>query len=291
MKFAYYPGCTAPGSAIEYEMSTQSVLGPLGLEFEEIPDWICCGATMAHTTDEGLAVALPARSLLNAKKMGGDLEVAAVCAACYNRLRTTNHEVQHRKDRRDSVARILGEEYSGDVRVLHLLDIIVNRVGTEELSKRVTKRLEGLRVASYYGCLLVRPPKVVAFDDPDEPRSMDRLVEAIGGEPVSWTHKTECCGGSFTLSRVSTMRRLVNEILSAARDAGAECIIAACPVCQPNLDLRQAEVERVYGERYGMPVFYFTQLLGIALGQSPEAVGLDKVMVDPRPLLSKKGLI
>ncbi|KPJ53521.1 hypothetical protein AMJ39_04365 [candidate division TA06 bacterium DG_24] len=291
MRFAYFPGCTAPGSAIEFEMSTQAVLEPLGLQFDEIPNWICCGATMGHTTDDNLALALPAKVLLNAREMGGGLEVATVCAACYNRLRATNYEVQHREDRRAAVARILGEEYGGDVGVRHLLDIVVNEIGTEALSEKATKKLGGLKVASYYGCLLVRPPKMVAFDDPEEPRSMDRLVDAIGGEPVDWTHRTECCGGSFTLSKISIVRRLVNDILSAAKDAGAECIIAACPVCQPNLDLRQAEVEKQYGEDYGIPVLYFTQLLGLSLGASPEAIGLDKVIVDPRPLLSAKGLI
>lgn len=289
MKYAYYPGCSAHGTAIEYGMSTDAVASALGIELSEIPDWVCCGATSAHTTNEMLAIALPAMDLLAADKMGHDL--AVICAACFNRLKTASHEIKEKPEKLAELKDVLKELPSNNIKIKHLIEILVNDFGIAELEKRVKKKLEGLKVACYYGCLLTRPPKIMQFDDAEEPVMMDRLMKAIGAEPVEWQFKTECCGGSFTITKTDIVLKLSNDILAMARDAGAECFATACPLCQPNLDMRQKEIENKYGIKYNMPVFYFTQLIGLAIGARPEELGLNKLIVNPVPLLTKKGLL
>jgi len=289
LKYAYYPGCTAHGSSIEYDMSTRVVARILGIELEEIPDWICCGATSGHLTNEMLGIALPAISLLNARSIGGP--VVTACAECFNRLKTTNYEAKTRPDVKNELERIVGKRYEGETPVKHIIEVIVKDVGLENVKEKVVRNLNGLKVASYYGCLLVRPPKIMEFDDPEEPVFMDVLVEALGGVPIDWPHKVDCCGASLTISRTDIVYRMSGNILYGAKDAGAEIIIAACPVCQPNLDLRQAGVARVFGKELSTPVLYFTQLLGLALGAEAKELGLSKLANDPGPLLKRKGLI
>ncbi len=261
----------------------------LGIELVEIPDWVCCGATSGHMTNEMLGLALPAVSLINARAEG--VPVVTACAECFNRLKTTNHETRTRPSVKQELARIVGKKYEGDVEVRHILEVIVRDVGLDEVRRKVEKDLGGLKVASYYGCLLVRPPEVMAFDDPEEPTIMDALVQAMGGEPVEWPHKVDCCGASLTISRTDIVYRMCSRILYGAKEGGAELIIAACPVCQPNLDLRQQGVARLFGEKLSIPVLYFTQLVGLALGASERELGLSKLKVDPRPLLKRKGLL
>jgi heterodisulfide reductase subunit B len=270
-------------------MSTLACAKALDMEFEEIPDWVCCGATSAHTTNELLALALPAVGLLNARAIGGD--VVTACAECFNRLKTTNHEVRTRPGIKEEIERILGKRYDGDVPVKHILEAIVADVGLEKVRSKVVKNLKGLKVASYYGCLLVRPPKIMQFDDPEDPVSMDKLVDALGGEPVDWPHKVDCCGASLTISRTDMVYRMSGRILYGAKERGAEVIIAACPVCQPNLDLRQKGIAKVFGEELSIPVLYFTQLLALALGVELKELGLSKLVTDPMPLLKNKGLV
>lgn len=289
MKYAYYPGCSAHGTAIEYGMSTDAVASALGIELSEIPDWVCCGATSAHTTNEILAIALPAMDLLSAEKMKND--IAVICAACFNRLKTASHEIKEKPQKHAELKGVLKELPSNNIKVKHLIEILVNDFGIAELEKRVKKKLEGLKVACYYGCLLTRPPKIMQFDDAEEPVMMDRLMKAIGAEPIDWQYKTECCGASFTLTKTDVVLKLSNDILAMARDSGAECFAVACPLCQPNLDMRQKEIEKKYGLTYNMPVFYFTQLIGLAIGARPEELGLNKLIVNPVPLLTKKGLL
>lgn len=289
MRYAYYPGCTAHGSSVEYDMSTRKVARILGIELEEIPDWVCCGATSGHMTNEMLGIALPAVSLLNARSIGAP--VVTACAECFNRLKTTNHEVKERSDVRSKLERIVGRRYEGEVEVRHIIEVIVKDVGLERLKAGLARNLNGLKVASYYGCLLVRPPKVMEFDDPEDPMCMDMLVEALGGSPVDWEHKVDCCGASLTISRTDVVHKMTGSILYGANDAGAEIIIAACPVCQPNLDLRQPGVARISGRELHIPVLYFSQLVGLALGAGEKELGLSKLRNDPRPLLKRKGLV
>jgi heterodisulfide reductase subunit B2 len=285
--YAFYPGCSLEGTARDFHLSTLAVAKALGLDLPEIPGWICCGSTAAHQTDPLLALALPAKNLAAA----GGRTVAVCCAACYSRLKTANHEIAKDPEVRRKVAQVVGSDYDGRTPVLHLLEILARDVGPKKIAERVTRPLKGMRVVSYYGCLLSRPPEVTNFDDAENPTLMDGLMDALGATPVDWPHKTECCGASYSITDTSIVLTLTREILSMAKLAGADAIVTACPLCQLNLDMRQKDIEAKYGESYNLPVFYFSQLMGLAMGLSPKELGLGSLVVDPMPLLTSKAKI
>ena len=287
MKYAYYPGCSLHSTAKEYDMSTREVANALGIELLEIPDWICCGATPAHITMHLLSLALPVKNLLKARSMNS-YEVATCCAACFNRLKIANEFMEHDIEHRGKVNKILGQEYKGEVKVRHFLDILVNVFGLKNLSERVVDKLSGLKVACYYGCLLTRPPEITQLDDLEEPHLMDDLMKIIGVEPVNWPYKTECCGASFSLTRTDIVLKLSADILQMAYDEGSQAIVVACPLCQSNLDLRQAAINRKYKKDFQMPILYFTQLVGLSLGIDAKKLGLNKHIVSPMKLLKEK---
>jgi len=288
MKFAYYPGCSLHSTAKEFNISTEAVCRALNIEMREIPGWICCGATSAHATSELLSLALPAKNLVLARDMG--LDVAVCCAACYSRLRTANVTIRSSQTHRAQVNQVLGSQYDGEIRVRHLLDILVTEYGLDTLREKVSTDLTGLKVAAYYGCLLNRPPEVVAFDDPEDPTSMDKLATALGAEAIDWPYKTECCGQSLSLTRTDVVLKLCNDILQMAADGGADCIMVACPLCQSNLDLRQGQVKDAYKAEFDLPVIYFTQLIGLALGLGVKELGLNTLITSPLEMLRAKGL-
>jgi heterodisulfide reductase subunit B len=215
--------------------------------------------------------------------------VLTCCAACFSRLQVANQAMRRGGEGAARVDEVVEARYRGETAVTHLLDVVVNGYGLEALGARVQKDLRGLRVASYYGCLLVRPPEL-GLDDVENPVLMDRLVAALGAEPVNWSHKTECCGGSLSLTRTDVVLRLCADILSAAADQGADCLAVACPLCQANLDLRQAQIRKVHGLQGDLPILYFTQLIGLALGMDSKALGLNRLIVSPRRLLESQAL-
>jgi heterodisulfide reductase subunit B len=286
MSYVFYPGCSLDSTGRGYRLSTEAVGRALGLNLPELPDWTCCGSTAAHQSNALLSLALPAKNLLAASGR----TMAVCCAACYSRLKVANHEIANTAGTRGRVAGVLGVDYDGSTPVKHLLEIIRDDVGLSEVTKRVRAPLTGLRVACYYGCLLVRPPDVMRFDDPENPMVLDRLMQAAGAEPVDWPHKTECCGASCSITKVEIAERLSHDILAMARDSGADCVVTACPLCQLNLDLRQRDIEARFGDRLGLPVLYFTQLLGLALGLQPRALGIDSLTVNAAPMLARKGM-
>jgi heterodisulfide reductase subunit B len=288
MKYAFFPGCSLESTGWDFDRSTRAICGALGIELVEISDWVCCGSTPAHTTNASLSVALPVMNLQKAQAMG--LPVLTACASCYARLRTANHVVRSDQAERSRVERITGKPYDGGVEVRHLLDVLVNDLGLEAIRGKVVRPLKGMRVACYYGCLLTRPPEIVAFDDTEHPVCMDDLVAAIGAEPVDWPFKTECCGGALSITRSEIVNRLGFRLLTMARQAGAECLAVACPLCESNLDLRQADAAKAHGAIPDTPVLYITQLLGLALGLSEAEVGLDAVIVSAAPLLAASGV-
>ncbi|MFQ5834512.1 MAG: CoB--CoM heterodisulfide reductase iron-sulfur subunit B family protein [bacterium] len=289
MKYAYYPGCSLHGTAKEYDLSTQAVCQLLEIELEEVPGWTCCGATSAHSIDRLLSIVLAAKNLLEVQKMNEQMLIC--CAACYNRHRIANKVMQENGEERKMVNEVLEGEYEGKVKVRHLLDILINDYRLEKIKEKMKKELKGLRVASYYGCLLNRPPDIVAFDDPEDPVSLDKIVEITGATPVDWSYKTECCGASFSLNRAEIVIRLSHDILKTAKEEEADCLTVACPLCHANLDMRQQQMGKQYQEELNLPVLFFTQLLGLA-GEIPlRYLGLDKHMVDPMPLLKKKGIV
>ncbi len=281
MRYAYYPGCSLHSTAEEYDISTRAVMKALGVELLELEDWSCCGATPAHSSDKFLGVALPMRNLFIAEETG--LDVLAPCAACYNSLRHAQAAAEEGEgqEARRALEQILGREYRGDVQVLHPLELLGGDEMLEAVRQKVTRPLRGLKVATYYGCLLGRPAREVAFEDPERPVSMDRLMEAAGAEVVRWSYKTDCCGGSLAVARPDLVVELVAGIVRAALAAGAEAIVTACPLCQSNLDTRQAGA----GER-PVPVLYVTEALAWAM-ELPEASGLGRRhLVDPAPALA-----
>ena len=285
MRYTFFPGCSLEGTAKDFHRSTLAVAAKLGLELAELQDWICCGSTAAHSSDPLLADALPAWNL---RAAGGE-PVAVACAACYSRLKTANYHIAGDPGVRASVAEVTGADYDGQTPVRHVLEIL-GREMRHEVAAAIRLPLTGLKVACYYGCLLSRPPEVTQFDDAENPTLMDKLLETAGATVVDWPHKTECCGASFSISDSSIVVELSDKILAMAQAAGVDCIATACPLCQLNLDMRQKDIETRYGRTYDLPIFYFTQLLGLAVGCSASEVSLESLVVDPEKLLQAKGL-
>lgn len=281
MRYSYFPGCCYHGSAREYEMSTRMVCGSLGIELVEVPDWNCCGATAGHSTDDLLAVALAARNLALAEETG--LDVTAPCAACYQRLAHGCHEMNRDLRLREKVNRITGRPFSGKIKVKTILDVMLD-YGLDAISQRVVKGLSSVRAAAYYGCLMVRPAQVRADDD-ENPVKIDRILQAVGAQTVDWDFKTECCGASLAVSNQDIVIRLTHNIIRSALESGANCIVTACPLCHFNLDIRQSKINRSMGTSFNIPVFYFTQLMGLALGMDSGSLNLNTHFVDTSALL------
>ena len=283
IKYGYYPGCSLEATAKEYNLSIEKAAKMLDVELIELEDWNCCGASSGHCTNYELSLALPARNLAIAEK--AKLNLAVACAACFLRFKQTNHDLKANEETRKKVEKLIGMSYSGNVEVRHLVDIFTNEVGLEEIKKRVKKPLNGLKLAAYYGCYLVRPPEITKFDDPENPQLLDNLLKSIGAEPVEYTHKIECCGGGLMLSRVDIVVKLVTDICNAATEAGAVGIVTACPLCMANLDTRQ--------DKTNVPILHFSELLGLALGAEYKDydVWLKKHIHSPKGILKEKGLI
>ena len=286
MSYVFFPGCSLDGTAKDFHRSTLAVAAKLGLDLPELRGWICCGSTAAHSTDPLLADALPAKSLSAA----GASTVAVACAACYSRLKTANHHISGDAAVRAKVAQVVGSDYDGKTPVRHLLELLCRDIGRARVARAISRPLAGLKVACYYGCLLTRPPEITNFDDAENPTLMDQLMETAGATPLEWPHKTECCGAAFSITDSSIVLDLTNQILSMAQAAGADCIATACPLCQLNLDMRQRDIERKFECQYNLPVFYFTQLLGLAMGCTADQLSLGNLVVEPQGLLESIGI-
>ena len=283
MKYAYYPGCSAHSTARDMHESSVAVARSLSIDLVEPGKWSCCGATAAHQTDRVLAASLSAVNLQLAREMG--LEMVVNCAACYNRMKSANHEVSSSPAMRERVSDAVGHDYDGSVTVRHFVEVLLEDVGLESLHTSFRYSLNGLKVACYYGCLLVRPHEVTHFDDAENPTSLDRLVTAMRGESLDWPHKVECCGGGLNLTKTDVAVNLSSSIMDMAQASGADCIAVACPMCQASLDLRQKDIEKETGRQYDMPVVYITQLLGLCLGIPHSDLGLKRLMVRPSAVL------
>ncbi|HIH44249.1 MAG TPA: heterodisulfide reductase subunit B [Candidatus Methanoperedenaceae archaeon] len=281
MKFSYYPGCTLHGSASEYDISTRAVCRALGIELVEIEDWNCCGA-LEGSSNKALSTALSARNIVIASKTS--LQLVMPCSICSHNLARADVSIREDSRLRQSVEQALGTSYTG-VRMKHLLDVMVNEFGLENLKGRVTRPLTGIKAAPYYGCLLVRPSKICRFDNPKNPVTMDNLIRALGADSPQFRHKVKCCGGSLLMGKEDIAHNLSLNILSEAKAAGADCLVAACPMCHTMLDGQQGMIEKHHDVKLDMPVVYFTQLIGIALGLGEKELGLDRNMVSASRLL------
>jgi heterodisulfide reductase subunit B len=283
VEVTYYPGCSLHGMATEYDQSIRAVCETLDVALVELPDWNCCGASSAHFVDDELAIRLPARNMILAEREGRDLLVP--CAACFQRLKHADKELE------EDPARWGAERYQGKATVYHVNEFLDRPELVEAVRQKVTKPLAGLKGVAYYGCLSQRPPKITDSPSPENPMSMDHLLRAIGMEVRPWSYKTDCCGASLTLTRTDVVHKLSGDLFEAAREAGAECLVTDCPMCQSNLDTRQAEIEAARGTSYNLPVFYVTELMALAFGDPRAAGWWKRHFVDPSPLLEGKGLL
>ncbi len=288
MKIAYYPGCSLESTGIEYHLSNKLVAKKLGVELWEIPNWNCCGASPAHQSDLFLPNALNARNLAIAEEEG--LDVLAPCAACYNRMLAAVEAVNTDEDMREKINEAIGRNYRGTNTAINMVQFLHDIIGIEKITAQIQKKLSGLKVACYYGCLLVKPPALTKFDNPENPQSMDRIVDALGAETIVWPYKTECCGGGLAISKTEVILKLTNEIFSMAVASGADCLVTACPMCQLNLELRQKATEKEYNVKYNMPVFEITELVGLSFGFSPKELGINKHFVNNDAFLKEKKL-
>ncbi|HEX9617702.1 MAG TPA: CoB--CoM heterodisulfide reductase iron-sulfur subunit B family protein [Anaerolineales bacterium] len=282
MNYAFYPGCSLHSTGLEYSLSTRAVFSHLGSGLTELPDWNCCGASSAHALNHSLALALPARNLAIAQSTGKDLVIP--CAACYNRMKSTERTLRLEPEIRAEIEDLVGFHFSGETSIRPVLGVLYEDYGVRTIAEAVVYPLAGLRLVPYYGCLLVRPPEVTRFDDPENPHIMSDLLRAAGANVLDWSYATDCCGGSLSLSRSDVVQHLVGRLVERAREAGAEALVTACPLCQVNLEMRQLSEPK-------MPAFYFTELLGLAFGLPEADRWWKKHLIDPRPLLSFAGLV
>ncbi len=282
---AYYPGCSLHSTATEFNESTQAVCAALDLKLIEPRGWICCGSSAAHRADPDEALRLPMENLAIVEQSGFD-EVTMPCAACFNRHKAAQHEIRHNEQHKAEVDQAIGYEYRDTVKVTTLIEAILKHVGTDKIAEKVKQPLKGLRVVCYYGCLLTRPPQVTEASHPENPTDMDQLLRAAGAEVIDWSYKTQCCGAAHSLTRPDIVLKLSSELINHAREAGADAIAVACPLCHTNLDARQFQMKLPEP----MPVLYFTQLMAIALGV-PERAALNKNLIDPQSILRDKGVL
>ncbi len=286
MSYLYFPGCSLKSTGRAYEESMLSTFAALDAPLEELEDWNCCGATAYMAISELKAFALSARNMALAERQGngsGPSDLVVPCAACYLGLNKAQHYLADNPDIRRTIGQALdaaGLEYSGRVRVRHPLDILVNDIGLDKIKARVKRPLEGMTVACYYGCQLVRP--YAEFDDQHQPTTMDVIMKALGAKVIEWPLKTRCCGGSLTGTVPEVGQRLSYILLKEAQKRGCNVIATACPLCQFNLECYQAQIGRRYGSSINVPVAYFTQIMGVAFGIKQSRLGLRRLFVSLR---------
>jgi len=277
LEIGYYPGCALHGSSNDYEASVRACMKKLQVELKELDDWLCCGATAAHNINKKLAVALPARNLAIAERDGIN-EVLAPCPLCSMALLQVRNRLRESEPLRMEMSDIVESPVCGKTEVINLIQIF-QKIGLDNIVAAAVKKLEGYKPACYYGCLLVRPPKDLQFDDCEHPISMETLLQSLGAEPVDWNYKVECCGAGLTLADDSVVIDLTSKILHNAKKHGANCMVVACPMCHVNLDMKQSAVEKKLGEALRLPVYYLSDLVGIALGLTEQELRIDKHFV------------
>ncbi|MGL4943418.1 MAG: CoB--CoM heterodisulfide reductase iron-sulfur subunit B family protein [Thermoguttaceae bacterium] len=275
--FGYYPGCALHGSSFDYERSVRACLEKLGVQLAELDDWICCGASAAHTINAKLATALPARNLAIAQRDGID-NILAPCPLCSMELIKVSRQLRESAGVVAEMSDIVELPVAGTTEVLNIIQVF-QRIGLDTIKASAVQSLEKYKVACYYGCLLTRPPRDLLFDDPESPSSMETLLASLGATPIEWNFKTECCGAGLTLADSESVETLTGKILQNAKKHGANCVVVACPMCHVNLDMKQADVAKRLGEKIGLPVYYLSDLVGLALGIDAKTLCIDKHFV------------
>ena len=284
LKYAYYPGCSASTSGKEYDQSFRLVSKALDIELIDVPDWTCCGSHIAYVSNPKLGAALSARNLALVEKMDPNIELITTCSGCYQTMKRTNQLLKHDTAIQEKTASTLQSvqlSYSGNIRVKHALEILTEPTILDRISKKIVRPLKSLKVAPYYGCAIVRPRFEDSFDDPEQPQSLERLIKTVGSEPIAYIDKVRCCGGVMILKCEKVGLDMTKRLLMNAKQAGANCIVTPCALCHLNLDMMQPKIEQIFKIKIGMPVLFFTQLIGLALGITPTELGLEKHMVSP----------
>jgi heterodisulfide reductase subunit B2 len=281
LKIGYYPGCSLTGTGKEYNLSLRKVLQKLEVELDELNDWSCCGATSAHVTNHLLSIALPAVNLAIAEKQNLS-EIFAPCAACYNRMMVAKHEISSNPYIAEKISSILEQQLDNDVEVINIIELF-ERIGTAKIVEKRKVDLKGIKVACYYGCLLVRPFNITHFDDPEQPGSMEKIIKAVGAEAVDWNFKVECCGGAHSIAHKEIVVDLSKKIIDDANLHGADVIVVACPMCHSNLDMRQRSMKN----HEEIPVLYLSEFIGLALGNQAKELGIDLHFIKADSLLEK----
>jgi len=283
--YSYFPGCSLEKMALSYNQSAMQTTKAVGVELQELEDWNCCGATTYFHVDELLAYTLVGRNLAMAEKAGHDL--VAPCSACFKNAYFANAYLKEDPDLANHINYALEADnlkFSGDIQVKHLMEVFVDDVGYEELQDKVSHPLQGLRVAPYYGCQIVRPKK--DHEDVENPRFFEDLMTAIGADPVDFAYRLRCCGGSLLITSRDAAYQLIFELLQNAQKSGADVIATACPLCQTNLECYQMQINQEFGTDFKIPVLYFTQLIGLSLGLPAKKLGIGSEFVSADRILT-----
>jgi heterodisulfide reductase subunit B len=286
-QFAYYPGCTLYTKSKNLDLCARETARILDIELKELETWNCCGAIFSTVQDDLANQVAPIRNLIEAQKISKKL--VTLCAACYNVLKRSNIYLTKPGNEiyRKRITNFLDTDYDGKTEVVHYLETLQNDIGFDNIKSKVKKSLNGLKIASYYGCLMVRPSEEMKFDNPDNPVMMDNLLSALGAMPVDFSFKSECCGGYVLVNKPDVATKCAQTIIENMVASGVDCAVTTCPLCQYNIDNQQKQMSK----QYNLPIFYFTQLLGLALGVDEKILNLDNHFVNPKPLLKQKGLL
>ena len=284
MKVSYYPGCSLHGSARDYAESILGVCSALDIRLEEVPDWNCCGATAAHSIDHRASIELAGRTLnLAAKLPHADMLVP--CPMCFNRLKTAAKTLREDHQQRYDI------HLEGSLpQIWDLANFFATKKMLAATAKQVKKPLKGLKVVCYYGCMASRPPEITDAKNFEDPQEMDRIIENLGATPIPWPFKTDCCGAGQVLSRLDIVSQLVGKLYDMAQRVGAQAIVVSCQMCQANLDMYQQKIEADWGRRFSLPVFYFTELMGLACNVKESKDWISRHMTDPFSLLRELDL-
>ncbi len=289
MDYLYFPGCTLYTKAKNFDQTARDCSRLLGFELKELANWTCCGATFPLATDNLMALLPPSRILANAKEEGSTL--TTLCAVCFNVIKRTNRLIQNDQEKRDKINTFIEKNYQGDLRILHYLEILKQDLGFSQLNEKVKKNLRGLKAAAYYGCMLLRPFEEMGFDDKERPTLFEEFLEALGAQAIDFPFKVECCGSFQSVGAPEIATECAYKILSSAMRNGAEVVVSTCPMCTFNIDQKQADIRKKYLDFKSIPILYFTQVLGMAMGIDPGSLGFDQNAEDPLPLLKAKGLV
>lgn len=285
MPVAYFPGCTLSTSAKSYDVTGRAVAAALGMTFDELPDWQCCGATFPLATDNAMALIAPARMLLQTQRAGG--HTTTLCAICYHVLKRTQAFLERDPDALDRINWFTEEPYDGQARISHFLELLRDDLGWERVAEQIKRPLIGMKVAPYYGCLLLRPENEIGLDDPDEPSILHDCLRSLGCEAVDFPYQDECCGSYLAVSQPELPRVLSQDIIASARRNGAQAIATACPLCQFNLDhVQRSDHPGQLASGEELPILYFTQLMALALDLGDEITNFEHHFVDPSLLLT-----